>query len=217
MKNKTPEKVFKKRLTRLYIEENYQAGKQRKLEVMLAICIALPILLICFLPCVFIFVSQTAGIYTLLGLVLFQALAMAASLFRKNQILRRHLKVRIGEEKLEIIPIENVDGFEEFCQSLLVTVTTKSNISEELLNLIYNWLNNLNVLKDEPLKLYIIKAKQLEERYHYDVMQDKNAVCIAKEDLNSSEENLQQFFKEYKFMFYEFFLNTDDGKEECQL
>ena len=66
-------------------------------------------------------------------------------------------------------------------------------------NILYNWLNNMDVLKDGKLKLYCLKGDMFMDKYNVNnIPADSNIFFILLDDLNFTVGSMETFMLEHK-------------------
>lgn len=73
-------------------------------------------------------------------------------------------------------------------------------VSKELLSDIYAWFSNLNLLKEDTLKIYTFTGKQMREKYDYKVKDNTTVLFVSMEDLCMDENNREKYIEQSVFV-----------------
>lgn len=115
-------------------------------------------------------------------------------LFRKQYIYSQFYKVKNPGEHLNLIKVKDRKELNALYENSALTFVAESD--SELLVFIYNWLNNLEVLKDSDLNIYLTCVSELEETFGCTMGFHSAVMCINLKELNIMEEQRKKFEEE---------------------
>lgn len=132
----------------------------------------------------------------------------------KKWIVSKFYKVKNGEQKFELIKVEDLSFLDELYKDSALTFAEDPN--PLFLNFIYNWLNNKDVLKDEIVKIYTLTGRDIKEKYNVELHNDKDFImCIMLKDLNFNEVKLKAFSVEHFAVGGRWFDDIADNCIKC--
>lgn len=199
--SKTPEWQFKNRMLGNYLEDHSRSKEQKHFDIFMVAFLCVPLILICFSPFVFVFWSVKAGIVIVSLMGISQLISILYVLKRKKHRFDELLSIKQGDERIEKIELTEIENYDEFYQGLALMLCMKAEISDEFIHLVYNWLNNMQLLKDEPLKIYFFDGYFVNANGDNEMENDTNIMSVLAKDLNLNEETLTEYCKQHYKMF----------------
>lgn len=161
--------------------------KQKMHDLFASIMIFVPIIISPILIAVF---NQTL-IGILLMIICWGLLAVVGINKRKN-INKTFYKIKDAHKKFNIINVDNEKTIKELYEDSALTFMAET--SDRLLDFIYNWLNNENVLKSDSLNIYVFDGKLLKSTYDFSkVSNNMKFMSIFNKDLDINETNIKKF------------------------
>ena len=98
--------------------------------------------------------------------IIYPGVTITYALIRKKRITNEQLRVRIGDEKINIIHLKTPEDMDFIYNTNGNVFQLLKEPDAEFLNIIYNWYNNMDILKDGTLILYLADAAMFEEKFH---------------------------------------------------
>lgn len=130
---------------------------------------------------------------------------------RKQIMISRFYKIKNGHQYIHLIKVEDTSFLDELYQNSALTFFAEP--VPELLDFIYNWLNNKQVLKEESVNMYLLTGKHLKDKYKYRGLDDHITIlCIMLKDLNLNDENMISFSREHFAVGARWFDDIIDNK-----
>lgn len=173
---------------------NMQIKWQKLYEVLIVILIFLPIVTSPILMGVF---NQKA--LGIIVIIISLALLIILAIIRKKIIKSSFYKIKDVEQRCKVIEVRNLTTLKFLYETSALTIIEKPE--PRLLNILYNWLNNMQAIAVEELPIYTFEAKKLKEEFNYSGIPDKyKIICISSKDLNLNDDNLK-IFGEQHFIF----------------
>ena len=159
-------------LFRIYIEKNKKNKEQKVFE---------------FLLCFFLF-----------GPVLF-LIPFVITKIRKRRIYSKIFNVKVGQENIEKVTVSDMNIFDNVDMNRIFSIGITETDDSKFYNILYNWLNNMDVLKDGKLKLYCLKGDMFMDKYNVNnIPADSNIFFILLDDLNFTVGSMETFMLEHK-------------------
>ena len=159
---------------------NEDKKRQKTHDIFVSIMIFVPIIIS---PILIGFNQTLIGI--LLMIICWGLLFIIGTNRRKN-ITKGFYKIKDAHTKFNIINVDNENTIKELYEDSALTFMAET--SDRLLDFIYNWLNNENVLKSDSLNLYVFDGKLLKSVYDFcKVSNDIKFISIFNKDLDINE------------------------------
>jgi len=184
--------------------------KQKMYDIFITIMIFVPIIIS---PILIGFNQTLIGI--LLIIICWGLLFIIGTNRRKN-ITKGFYKIKDAHTKFNIINVNDEKTIKElYDDSALTFIVEPSN---RLLDFIFNWLNNENVLKSDSLNLYVFDGKLLKSVYDFCKVSDNMTfMSIFNKDLDINETNIKKFSYNHfqvKSRWLDDIVNNDKDKVE---
>ena len=132
---------------------------------------------------------------TLIGILLMiicWGLLVVVGINKRKNINKTFYKIKDAHTKFNIINVDNEKTIKELYEDSALTFMAET--SDRLLDFIYNWLNNENVLKSDSLNLYVFDGKLLKSTYGFSkVSNNMKFMSIFNKDLNINETNIKSY------------------------
>ena len=119
---------------------------------------------------------------------------LAIGFSRRNYVIKRFYKIKSIEEKIKIVPVEDLTVLDELYKTSALTFAASPD--PKTLKFIYNWLNNCNTLGEGSLIIYLLEGKSLRKKYGYNIETECPFLCIPLSELNITAENIMKFGNE---------------------
>lgn len=174
---------------------NQKNKQQRIYEILICVLI--------FLPIIAIIILSVLGKIAIGIIILVICFLLLAILFitRKKLILSSFYKVKDAHKNCNIIKVNDLSLLEKmYNESALTTMSAENLVEPSYLDIMYNWLNNLETIKNEKLDIYTFTGKEIKEKYGFNVGNKINVICIPLGQLNVNDDNLKQLGEQH-FMF----------------
>ena len=111
---------------------------------------------------------------------------------RKRKQKQTFFKIKDANNRVDIIPISDTETILALNKNSALTFAGEP--SDGFLNLLYNWLNNEGVLKEERLKLYTYSGQELKNAFgKKKLSSEQKFMSVYLKDLNINESNERQF------------------------
>ena len=189
---------------------NEDKKRQKTHDIFVSIMIFVPIIIS---PILIGFNQTLIGI--LLMIICWGLLFIIGTNRRKN-ITKGFYKIKDAHTKFNIINVDNENTIKELYEDSALTFMAET--SDRLLDFIYNWLNNENVLKSDSLNLYVFDGKLLKSVYDFcKVSNDIKFISIFNKDLDINEANIKKFSHDHfqvKSRWLDDIVNNDKDKVE---
>lgn len=118
---------------------------------------------------------------------------------RREDIENEFLKDESGYKKVELIKVENFMEFPDL-EDDFAFMFPAEQISHMLLSDIYTWFRNLNLLKEDTLKIYTFSGKQMREKYDYKVPEYVTVLFVPMKDLCMDENNREKYIEQSPYL-----------------
>lgn len=181
----------------LNLNERAQEEKTSRKKQNIAIAIGVPIVVLpIFLPGIMSIWNH--ALWGLGIMVLIYGIAVLLLLYRMHYICSRFYKIRDVQDKIRIIPVNDGDFLEELYLNSALTFIEAPDAA--FLKFLYNWLNNVGVLKGETVNLYTFTSRELRQNFRnagFDEYETLPVLCVDLRELNITEENKLRFSKEH--------------------
>ena len=147
-----------------------------------------------FLPIIFAPILMTFN-HCLLGIsiiVLCWGMLAIIGINKRKQINKKFYKIENAHTRFNLINVDDENTIKElYNDSALTFIAEPSN---ELLDFIFNWLNNENVLKSDSLNLYVFNGYMLKKVFDYSEYNDDiKFLSIFIKDLYINDLNKESF------------------------
>ena len=171
------------------LPKNDEDSKKQKIyDILIAILILSPIIITSLLM---------AFNYYLLGIaiiVLCWGMCAIIGINKRKQINKAFYKIENAYTKFNMLNVEDVSVIKELYKDSALTFNAEP--SNELLNFIFNWLNNENVLKSESLNIYVFNGYMLRQVFDFSNYDDDiKFLSIFLKDLDINDSNIESFSK----------------------
>jgi len=161
--------------------------KQKRYDIVMGTLILLPIFLLG------IFAAFDCALLGIIIVFLSWILVFIVGTNKRKRIVKRFYKIKDAYQKCKVMDANSNIIKELYNDSALTFIT---ELNDELLNFIYNWLNNEKVLKNELLNVYIFNGKMLKNTFNDINMEDDiKFISIFLKDLNINNDNISNFSK----------------------
>lgn len=175
-------------LFRVYIEENKNTTEQKVFSIVFCLFLFGPVIFL--LPFVFLGYKVTAIVLLFVSWII----GMSYALIRKRRIINKIISVKSNDFNTEKIVVTDMDIFDNIDRNSIFSIGVDGNIDSKFYNILYNWLNNLNLLKDGKLKVYCLNGSQFKKKYDVSGISDtSNILFILLDDLNINDSNREEF------------------------
>ena len=169
------------------LPKNDEDSKKQKIyDILIAILILSPIIITSLLM---------AFNYYLLGIaiiVLCWGMCAIIGINKRKQINKAFYKIENAYTKFNMLNVEDVSVIKELYKDSALTFNAEP--SNELLNFIFNWLNNENVLKSESLNIYVFNGYMLRQVFDFSNYDDDiKFLSIFLKDLDINDSNIESF------------------------
>ena len=113
---------------------------------------------------------------------------------RKRKQKKDFYKIKNADTKFDIIPVSDSETIKALYENSALTFFGEAN-DPELLNWLYNWLNNEGVLKSERLNLYTFTGQDLKNTFgkRKRIRSEEKLMSIFLKDLDINESNKLRF------------------------
>ena len=180
-------------LFRIYIEKNKKNKEQKVFEFLLCFFLFGPALFL--IP--FVITNNKVGM--IVGLLLSWSIGLGYALIRKRRIYSKIFNVKVGQENIEKVTVSDMNIFDNVDMDRIFSIGITETDDSKFYNILYNWLNNLDVLKDGKLKLYCLKGDMFMDKYNVNnIPADSNIFFILLDDLNFTVGSMETFMLEHK-------------------
>lgn len=169
------------------LPKNDEDSKKQKIyDILIAILILSPIIITSLLM---------AFNYYLLGIaiiVLCWGMCAIIGINKRKQINKAFYKIENAYTKFNIVNVEDVSVIKELYKDSALTFNAEP--SNELLDFIFNWLNNENVLKSESINIYAFNGYMLRQAFDFSNYDDNiKFLSIFLKDLDINDSNKESF------------------------
>ena len=176
---------------RLDIQSNSCNTEQKVFTVILC--------LLLFGPFIFLLPFLISGnvVAAIVGLFASWGIGILYALTRKKRIINNIFKVKSDDFNTEKIVVSDMDIFDSIDKSSILSIGVDGKIDSQFYTILYNWLNNLNLLKDGKLKVYCLNGVQFKKKYNVSGISDDSSILfILSNDLNLNDSNREQFIEQ---------------------
>lgn len=169
------------------LPKNDEDSKKQKIYVIfIAILILSPIIIT---PLLMAFNYYLLGIAII---VICWGMCIIIGINKRKQINKAFYKIENAYTKFNIVNVEDVSVIKELYKDSALTFNAEP--SNELLNFIFNWLNNENVLKSESLNIYVFNGYMLRQVFDFSNYDDDiKFLSIFLKDLDINDSNIESF------------------------
>ena len=179
-------------LFRMYIEKNKVNKEQKIFEFLLCFFLFGPILFV--IP--FIFTNNKVGMIVVW--LLSWSIGFGYALIRKSRIYSKIFKVKIGSENIEKVQVSDMNIFDNIDRSRIFSIGITEADDPKFYNILYNWMNNIDVLKDGKLKMYCLSGDMFMKKYNVNgIPADSKVFFILFDDLNFTVGSMETFMYEH--------------------
>ena len=177
---------------RMYIEKNKSNKEQKIFEILFCFFLFGPVLFL--IP--FVITNNKVGM--IVGLLLSWGIGLGYALIRKRRIYSKIFKIKIGEENIEKIQVSDMNIFDNIDRSRIFSIGITETDDFKFYNILYNWMNNIDVLKDGKLKMYCLSGDMFMKKYNSNgIPADSKIFFILFDDLNFTVGSMETFMYEH--------------------
>ena len=177
---------------RMYIEKNKSNKEQKFFEILFCFFLFGPVLFL--IP--FVITNNKVGM--IVGLLLSWGIGLGYALIRKRRIYSKIFKIKIGEENIEKIQVSDMNIFDNIDRSRIFSIGITETDNSKFYNILYNWLNNIDVLKEGKLKMYCLTGDMFMAKYNVNnIPADSKIFFILFDDLNFTVGSMETFMYEH--------------------
>ena len=154
---------------------------------------------------------------TLIGILLMIICwGLLAAINKRKNINKTFYKIKDAHTKFNIINVDNEKIIKELYEDSALTFMAEP--SDRLLDFIFNWLNNEDVLNSDSLNLYVFDGKLLKSTFEFSkVSNNMKFMSIFNKDLDINETNIKKFSHDHfqvKARWLDDIVNNDKDKIE---
>lgn len=176
---------------RMYIETNKSNTEQKVFTIILLLFLLGPFFFL--LP----FIFQGKNVVAVIGLFISWVVGVIYALIRKKIILNKIFSVKSNDSNTEKVSVTDMSIFDNIDKKSIFCIGVDGTIDSRFYTILYNWLNDLNLLKDGKLKVYCLNGSQFKEKYNTnDISDDANILFLLLDDLNINDSNKNQFIEQ---------------------
>ena len=136
-------------------------------------------------------------VIAVVGLFASWTIGILYALTRKKRIINNIFKVKSDDFNTEKVVVSDMNVFDSIDKSSILSIGIDGKIDSQFYTILYNWLNNLNLLKDGKLKVYCLNGVQFKEKYNVNGISDDSSILfILLDDLNLNDSNREQFIEQ---------------------
>lgn len=112
---------------------------------------------------------------------------------RKRKQKRDFYKIKDAHTRFDIVPVTDAETLAVLREHSALTFFGEP--AEQVLNHLYNWMNNEGVLKEERVKLYTYSGADLKNAFgkRKKIGSEEKFMSIDLKDLNLNDSNMRQF------------------------
>ena len=116
------------------------------------------------------------------------------TLWKKKKQKNEFYKIKDGSKRFDIVPVSDPETIRALYDDSALAFFVEE-IDPELLNRLYNWLNNEGVLKSERLNLYTFCGQNLKNAFGEStrIRSEEKLISIFLKDLDINDSNKKQF------------------------
>ena len=160
--------------------------KQKKYDILMSILILSPIIIA---PILMSFNNYILGISIM---VLCWGMCVIIGINKRKQINKKFYKIENAHTKFNIVNVDDKNIIKDLYNNSALTFISEP--SNELLDFIFNWLNNENVLNSDSLNLYVFNGHMLKQVFDYSRYDDDiKFLSIFLKDLDINDSNKESF------------------------
>ena len=169
--------------------------KEKRLGIIAGIITSIVILLLIFI----ISLIPSSKLSTLITFIIFGGpflILILFAIYRRIKLIKNFYKIPKANEKINLKEVKEKELLIELYNDSAITFYEEP--SEELLDFIYNWLNNLDILKEEKLNVYFFTGEFLNSVYKNNkYSNDYVFTSIFLKDLANEESKLIKLASEH--------------------
>ncbi len=164
--------------------------KQKRYDILMAFLILSPIIFSSIL------MSFKYYLFGISYLILCWGLCVIIGVNKRKQINKKFYKIENAHTKFNLINVDDENTIKELYKDSALTFIAEP--SNDLLDFIFNWLNNENVIKSESLNLYVFNGHMLRQAFDYSRYDDDiKFLSIFLKDLDLNDSNMDSFSKSH--------------------
>ncbi len=131
--------------------------------------------------------------------ILYPGIMFTYAIFRRRRIQKMTLSIPLGEEKVEVVHLEKPEKLDFIYDTNGIIYQLLQEPDREFCNILYNWYQNMAILRDGKLILYVTDAEMFAEKFQVRVKNTEvypKVVGVFGKDLNVESE--EEFAKKAK-------------------
>lgn len=180
----------------LYANRRYGKKDKNEQKRYEAVIVTLIMLIIIGAPILWVLVADWLGAIVIIVSII---LIIILGKWRGKKALKVFYKIKNGQDNFEIIKVEDYKQLEEMNKESYLVFFLKTE--EQILNFIYNWLNNKKMIKEKKINIYEIGGNILNNHFEFiSFNNDYTFLAIRTDDLDFNSDNLEQFTMEQYVM-----------------